>query len=266
MEEHFSFWYWLQCLFYRTRRFFYNLRYEHCVRNKHMEFTWLPSTNEFLTFGFELNPSKAYDERSYISFGLFSLFVFYVYLPLACPLSRITKLYRRFHLTIGPEYVYVSRSKTTEHDFARNHSKSTFFDWPWNWTFEAQYYYSPDLTLRMNAREGKVHLECPDKWKLRQQYHYSWPTKQYQEGEIVRVTESQTTNATMYVSERVWKRKCLPFIRMKRRVIEVTFDHELGPGRGSWKGGVIGTSHEMLPNETPSQTLVRMMKERRFDR
>jgi len=46
----------------------------------------------------------------------------------------------------------------------------------------------------------------------------------------------------------------------------VSFDAEVGEGTGSYKGGVVGCSHDMLPFETPIETLRRMEKEVRFNR
>ena len=46
--------------------------------------------------------------------------------------------------------------------------------------------------------------------------------------------------------------------------INVEFDGEVGERSGSWKGGCIGCLYDMLPGETPVQTLRRMEKERKF--
>jgi hypothetical protein len=51
---------------------------------------------------------------------------------------------------------------------------------------------------------------------------------------------------------------------MVSTTLDVKFDDEVGERSGSWKGGTIGCSYEMLPNETPEQTLRRMEKEREF--
>jgi hypothetical protein len=39
---------------------------------------------------------------------------------------------------------------------------------------------------------------------------------------------------------------------------------ECGERKGSWKGGTLGCSYELLPNETPLDCLKRMEKERKF--
>lgn len=61
-------------------------------------------------------------------------------------------------------------------------------------------------------------------------------------------------------------------IPVRRRVtdeIAISFHEEVGNQRGSWKGGVVGTSARMKPGETPGDTLRRFQREQaggRFDR
>jgi hypothetical protein len=75
--------------------------------------------------------------------------------------------------------------------------------------------------------------------------------------------ENQSCMAEIRVEEREWLHKPTGKTKIKRD-ISVEFDGELGTQAGSWKGGVVGCSHEMLPGETPLQTLRRMEKERTF--
>jgi len=52
-------------------------------------------------------------------------------------------------------------------------------------------------------------------------------------------------------------------------LIDIRFHEEVGNQRGSWKGGVCGTSATMKPGETPGETLRRFQREQaggRFDR
>lgn len=72
--------------------------------------------------------------------------------------------------------------------------------------------------------------------------------------------DGTTTLAWVHVEEREWNRgkwkwlrfilKRFPWGRIVRRSIQIEFLDEVGPKKGSWKGGVIGTGFEMLPNET----------------
>ncbi len=77
--------------------------------------------------------------------------------------------------------------------------------------------------------------------------------------------EVQNVKATVVAERRVVRRKWSPF---KRNIdsIWVTFSEEVGPERGSWKGGVTGCGYTMKRGETAVQTLRRMESERRFER
>ena len=105
--------------------------------------------------------------------------------------------------------------------------------------------------------------------------------------------EIQQRIATIKVEEREWRWrafKWLPYPRMIRKTISVEFSYggpierevilekkncplklkdkytgEVGERTGGWKGGTLGCGYDMLPNETPLQTLRRMEKERIFN-
>ena len=80
--------------------------------------------------------------------------------------------------------------------------------------------------------------------------------------------EIQERVATIFVKEREWRMhwfKWLPIMKKIKKVIEVEFNEEVGQNSGSWKGGVIGCSYNLLENETPLQCLRRMEIERKFN-
>ena len=54
------------------------------------------------------------------------------------------------------------------------------------------------------------------------------------------------------------------WFKIVKRYIEIEFDGEVGKGKGSWKGGCIGCSYELLPNETSEECIRRMENERSF--
>jgi hypothetical protein len=97
-----------------------------------------------------------------------------------------------------------------------------------------------------------------DEWKQKQkswQYDY---TDSY-DGEII--------PTTIYVEEREWRPKWLKWTRLFNtidRTIDVNFSKECGSKKGSWKGGTIGCSYKLLPNEEPIDCLKRMEKERKL--
>jgi len=74
----------------------------------------------------------------------------------------------------------------------------------------------------------------------------------------------QERTATCYQEKRQWHRKWFPFLKKTKVSIEVTFSDEVGERTGSWKGGCISCSYEMLKDESMEQCLKRMEKERKF--
>ncbi len=70
--------------------------------------------------------------------------------------------------------------------------------------------------------------------------------------------------ASCMVEEREWHRgeKSFKWLRhfykpIIRRSLSLKFDQEIGPEKGSWKGGTIGTSCEMKPGDTPEDAFRR---------
>lgn len=77
--------------------------------------------------------------------------------------------------------------------------------------------------------------------------------------------EKQERKATCYVERRQWHRKWIPFLKMTKPCIDISFDGEVGERSGSWKGGTIGCGWDLLPDESIEQCLRRMEKERKFN-
>lgn len=80
--------------------------------------------------------------------------------------------------------------------------------------------------------------------------------------------EVQNRTATVSVTRRVWYWRLFKYLKIGPKIdsttLDVSFDDEVGEGAGSWKGGTIGCSYQMLKGETPEQTLRRMERERKF--
>lgn len=69
--------------------------------------------------------------------------------------------------------------------------------------------------------------------------------------------DGQVVQVTTYIEEREWRFgegwfKWLSLFRrpMIKRSLDIKFDKEVGPEKGSWKGGTVGTGIAMLPGET----------------
>ena len=79
--------------------------------------------------------------------------------------------------------------------------------------------------------------------------------------------EIQNCTATIRVEEREWRCKWFKWLKYARKIrkdIEVNFSEDIGEKKGSWKGGCVGCSYEILKNETPYECLKRMERERTF--
>ena len=84
---------------------------------------------------------------------------------------------------------------------------------------------------------------------------------------VLRNGTVQNRTAAIYVKRRAWRPKWFCWTSLfekQRQSISVEFSDEVGEQTGSWKGGCIGCEWEMLPNESPEQSLRRMEKERVF--
>lgn len=77
----------------------------------------------------------------------------------------------------------------------------------------------------------------------------------------------QNVQATIRVEEREWRWrgfKWFKWINTKRKSIDIEFSDDIGERKGTYKGGTIGCSYEMLPKEKPYECLKRMEREREF--
>lgn len=77
----------------------------------------------------------------------------------------------------------------------------------------------------------------------------------------------QHRTAKIFVDRMAWRPRCMRWtglIEKVRTCIDVQFSDEVGERTGSWKGGTIGCSYELRPDETPLECLRRMEIERKF--
>lgn len=147
------------------------------------------------------------------------------------------------------------------------------FDWPWDFDFHLRRYLLADGTWRTETAGKQIEVnrqgrdaalaymdEC---WAARALYWQEDRPYRY----VLRSGEVQEVVATIGVREGEWRRrwlKWLPWAAKVVRAIDVSFSNEVGERAGSWKGGTVGCSYEMLPGEEPVDTLRRMERERTF--
>ncbi len=84
---------------------------------------------------------------------------------------------------------------------------------------------------------------------------------------ILKSGEIQNVQATLRVVERERRPKWLTWIKLFSNIsrsIEIEFSSEIGEEIGSWKGGCIGCSWKLKPNQTPLEALKEMEATRKF--
>lgn len=65
----------------------------------------------------------------------------------------------------------------------------------------------------------------------------------------------------LHITEREWRPKALKWTRLfnkVRRTVEAEFDKEVGPRKGSWKGGTIATGFTIDPNKDLLQSIQKL--------
>ena len=132
-----------------------------------------------------------------------------------------------------------------------------------------------------NAFRWERYIGHPDFYFISSQYKESWqqhPYKtnykeSYQEPttwtyDFTDPYDAQVIPCKFWVEEMEWRPKWLKwtkrFAKIKR-FIEVEFSQEVGSKKGTWKGGTVGCSYDMLDDERPMDCMRRMEKEYNFN-
>lgn len=150
------------------------------------------------------------------------------------------------------------------------------FYWPWAWDWFRTSYLLDDGTLLHELRrdrpainpKGSPYATNFDHWQSIREIRErrAWrETHPYRY--VLRSGDVQERTATIEIHEaerrRRWLMWCPWFARVSRS-IDIKFSDEVGERAGSWKGGCIGCGWDLLPGETPEQSLRRMERERKF--
>ncbi|WP_370281589.1 hypothetical protein [Pseudooceanicola sp.] len=124
---------------------------------------------------------------------------------------------------------------------------------------------------RWEAADGTFHLEVKVNPKNERGFRLmsirDWPAVKVYPRRFTYTTrhgKMQTAKLTAYrerVREVFWGLRWLPFAGTDRDGLLIEFDEEMGSERGSWKGGVVGTSATMLPGETVREAIDRFLAE-----
>lgn len=134
-----------------------------------------------------------------------------------------------------------------------NKTKRWGYFLPWTqWTHIRHSIYTPDGTHFATEEKGKwqefskICEECPK---------VSFEFLDY---------DGEKITATCMIEEREWSRgeKWCSWLKyfvpnMVRRSLDIQFSAEVGPEKGSWKGGTLGHGIDMLGGETPEEAFRR---------
>ncbi len=215
------------------------------------------------TISLRISPASYFDNRLMIHIDLMWI-SWYIHLPVYSTIDECEY----------PEFGFYYHSNALVLCW---NMKKKFIHMPWYYTWVRTSKYKKDGTwsTEVAGQWKKWKRDNPDYtlaelWKAQETdeselytetHHYKYTTKY---GVV-----QDDIDATIGVSEMEWRPRWFKWTKLFskiRKSIEVDFSNEVGSERGSYKGGTVGCGYTMLPGETPYQTLMRMQKERSFDR
>lgn len=146
---------------------------------------------------------------------------------------------------------------------AKYGDREIYWTVPWsNMRFHAQYFYDLDRKLIKTIPGG---TSFSVRWDF--QESAALPKRSYD----LKDYDGEDVVATCYIEGRHWKRgirwcKWMSWFckDLHSTSLDIRFSKETGERKGSWKGGTIGHSIEMLPNETPDQAMARYCTENKM--
>lgn len=129
------------------------------------------------------------------------------------------------------------------------HIRRSFYD------LEGKHFWSELESETDNYRRANK-LGRSDLWRERFDIVRKWEELCPKATFRIRDCDDQEIDATTHIEEREWHFgtgwfKWLSLFRRAkiRRTLDISFSGETGPEKGSWKGGTVGTSIDMLPSE-----------------
>ena len=152
----------------------------------------------------------------------------------------------------------------------QTHDSSTTRDWcthlPWTqWRFVRESFYGLDgeLLRTFSDRESRGWANISAKIE----YEETVPKRTFS----FRDYDGEQIEATTHIEEFEWRfgEGCFKWLSVFRkpkirRSLDITFSKEVGRQKGSWKGGTIGHSIEMLPGELHAEAFARYCVEHKL--
>lgn len=143
-----------------------------------------------------------------------------------------------------------------------NEDKTKGWFLPWGeWQIEYVSYHHADGTLHAKQHhvKGRIVESYDEMRKKKEELNKLTVT--------VKDYDNQIIQAHLHIEERKWNKGRGSFAWLKyfvkpmvRRVLQIEFDKEVGTRKGSWKGGLLGTSIDLEPGEESHQAFIRYCK------
>lgn len=157
---------------------------------------------------------------------------------------------REFGFSVNDGFLQVFLGPQT-HDSTTTKSWSKFLPWT-QWRFIRKSWYGLEgehLRTDFETTSSEVrHAQ----WESQREFEQSMPKAVFE----IEDCDGQRIQAATHIEEREWRFgegwfKWLSLFRRPkvRRSLDISFASEVGPEKGSWKGGLMGTGIDMLPGE-----------------
>lgn len=139
----------------------------------------------------------------------------------------------------------------------QTNDSSTTQDWAWflpwtQWRHVRHSYYGANGEHVATIWDGKSYRDDPGRWERERELAAAAPTVAFELDDF----DGERIVATTRIEEREWRFgtgwfKWLSLFRKARisRDLDIRFSAETGREKGSWKGGTVGHSIDMLPGE-----------------
>jgi hypothetical protein len=189
---------------------------------------------------------------------------------LICELPHLIKSYKKWikvdsggfwdeHSTSYAAYVLDGNSLHVHYgpqtyDSTTTKSKVFFLPWKEHRFIRTSWYSDNNKLMRTDYDKDRIPFEFVHEYKK------TIPKTVFEiedyDGEVIRaetcIEEREWQHGTGIFKYIFWFRK--PIIR---KTLEIEFDKEVGPDKGSWKGGILSLGFEMQPNETIEEAFKR---------
>ena len=173
-----------------------------------------------------------------------------VELPRLLPDFRIKHVPTSYGFTFSDKTLHVHYGPQT-HDSITTKSKCFFLPFL-NWRFVRQSWYGPTGQHIETLWETKSKEVRRAQWDWRHEFEKTLVKTRFE----IEDYDGKRIGVSTHIEEREWRFgtglfSWLSLFRSAKisRTLDISFDHEVGPEKGSWKGGLIGTSIVMEPGE-----------------